>query len=359
MNATVMIDESKMKKKQMRFWVFFGFFVTMFVAAIIGGIVLDHYTQENDYAKLQAAIQSDDVAAMDALYKQDYLLDYEDAVANYEKVYLGNSNANILQDGKVCTRDNYVLDATGGNLVKIEGETEQTIVKSPVSFVNERNGTIYYRLEKDKSLMAFADGQHTVVLKDTCVGQCLIDGDVLYYINLDNNAYIHAFDFTTSEDKVIVEKPMQYFAIVGNRLITVSRANDFVIYNKQTGFYKTGLSNATSFVLNADGKLYVSDGKNIISCSVNLRNEERVAMAEGQLIAVLGNAFLVQNDTSLVYVFDDASYLVAENIGTCKYASIQDGALTMIIKPSTKDEHDDKGISKKISDIVLEDNLLE
>ena len=132
MKTAVIMDETKMKKRKLRFWLFFGFFATLLVAAIVCGIILGNHILKSDYEKLQTAIKNNDLSAMISLYKNDDLLDYEEAVVNYEKSFLGNSNANILQDGRICTYDDIVLDATNGSLVKIENNESKTLVNEPV-----------------------------------------------------------------------------------------------------------------------------------------------------------------------------------------------------------------------------------
>ena len=71
------------------------------------------------------------------------------------------------------------------------------------------------------------------------------------------------------------------------------------------------------------------------------------------------NDWLVQEGTALIYVFDNASYLIEKDIGVCKYASVEDGILTIIVGTSTKDGYSERKISKQVSDIVQESNLLE
>lgn len=357
MKTTVIMDETKLKKRKLRFWLFFGFFATVLVVAIVCGIVLGNHILKSDYAKLQTAIKNNDLSAMISLYKNDDLLDYENAVVNYEKSFLGNSNANILQDGKTCTYGDVVLDATEGTLVKTENNESKTLVNEPVSYVNVWNDIIYYRLESTKQCMAFSAENSTIAIEDIRVGQMLIDNGKLFFINLDDNAHLYSLDLESGEIKPVVDTPIQYFAITGNRIIAMSRANKFAVYDKKNGIYETGMSNVNSFVF-AD-KLYLSDGSNIISCSANLRKEKNVTSGEGSLIAVFDTGVVLQKENALVYVTNDISYLIEKEIGVCKYAALFDDDLTLIIGSTTEDGYSETKLIKKISDIVRESNVME
>lgn len=357
MKKTIIIDEINLKKRKLRFWLLFGFFATVLVATVVCGIVLGNHILKSDYVKLQTAIKNNDVSAMSSLYKNDDLLDYEEAVINYEKTFLGTTNINILQDGKVCAREDYILDATNGTLIKIENKNSKTLVDESVSFVNEWNGVVYYRLNETKQLMSYTEDENQVVIEDVRVGQLLMDNGILYYINLDDNAYIYSFNPETGTNKVVVKKSIQYFAITGNKIITMSRTNDFAIYDKKNGLYENGMSNAKHFLL--DDRLYLSDGKNVISCSVNLRKEEKIADADGALIAVLDNAVIIQKDGSLAYVSDNLSYLIEKDVDICKYVSLEDGVLSLLIGTSKDDGYSESKITKSISDIIQESNLME
>lgn len=357
MKTTVVMDETKLKKRKLRFWLFFGFFATVLVAAIVCGIILGNHILKSDYVKLQTAIKNNDLVTMISLYKNDDLLDYEEAVVNYEKSFLGNSNANILQDGRICTYGDVVLDATDGTLVKTENNESKTLVNEPVSYVNVWNDTIYYRLESTKQCMAFATEKSTLVMEDICVGQMLIDNGKLFFVNLDDNAHIYSLDLDSGEIKSVVDTPIQYFTITGNKIITMSRANKFAIYDKKNGIHETGMSNAKSFVFTDE--LYLSDGSNIISCSANLRNEKKVANGEGNLIAVFDSGVVLQQENALVYVTNDTSYLIEKDISVCKYAALDDDDLTLIIGSTTADGYNEKKVVKKISDVVQESNVME
>lgn len=357
MKTAVIMDETKLKKRKLRFWLFFGFFATVLVAAIVCGIILGNHILKSDYAKLQTAIKNNDLSAMISLYKNDDLLDYEEAVVNYEKSFLGNSNANILQDGRICTYGDIVLDATNGSLVKTENNESKTLTNEPVSYVNVWNDIIYYRLESTKQCMAFSAEKSTVALEDIRVGQMLIDNGKLFFINLDDNAHLYSLDLENGEIKPVVNTPIQYFAITGNRIIAMSRANEFAIYDKKNGIYETGMSNVKSFVFT--DKLYLSDSRNIISSSANLRNEKQVASGEGSLIAVFDNGVVLQQDNALVYVTNDISYLVEKEISVCKYAALVDDDLTLIVGRTTEDGYSETKVIKKISDIVQESNVME
>ena len=357
MNTAVIMDETKFKKRKLRFWLFFGFFVTVLVAAIVCGIILGNHILKSDYAKLQTAIKNNDLSAMISLYKNDDLLDYEEAVVNYEKFFLGNSNANILQDGKICTYSDIVLNATDGTLVKTENNESKTLVNEPVSYVNVWNDIIYYRLESTKQCMAFSAENSTLAIEDIRVGQMLIDNGKLFFINLDDNAHLYSLDLENSEIKPIIDTPIQYFAIVGNRVIAMSRTNEFAIYDKKNGIYEIGMSNVKSFVFT--DKLYLSDGKNIISSSANLREENKVANGEGDLIAVFDSGVVLQQENAIVYVTNDMSYLIEKEIGVCKYAALVDNDLTLIIGRTTEDGYSETKVIKKISDIVQESNVME
>lgn len=357
MKTAVIMDETKLKKRKLRFWLFFGFFATVLVAAIVCGIILGNHILKSDYAKLQTAIKNNDLSAMISLYKNDELLDYEEAVVNYESNFLGNSNANILQDGKICTYGDIVLDATEGTLIKTENIESKTLVNEPVSFVNVWNDIIYYRLESTKQCMAFSAENSTLALEDIHVGQMLIDNGKLFFINLDDNAHLYSLDLESCEIKPIIDTPIQYFAITGNRVIAMSRTNEFAIYDKKNGIYETGMSNAKSFVFT--DKLYLSDGGNIISCSANLREEKKVANGEGSLIAVFDSGIVLQQENALVYVTNDMTYLIEKEIGVCKYATLVDDDLTLIIGRTTEDGYSEIKVIKKISDIMQESNIME
>lgn len=357
MKTAVIIDETNLKKRKLRFWLFFGFFVTVLVAAIVCGIILGNHILKSDYVKLQTAIKNNDLVAMISLYKNDDLLDYEEAVVNYEKSFLGNSNANILQDGRICTYEDVVLDATDGTLVKTENNESKTLVNEPVSFVNVWNDTIYYRLESTKQCMALAAEESTLVLEDICVGQMLIDNGKLFFVNLDENAHLYSLDLEGGEIKPVVNASIQYFAITGSRIITMSRANEFAIYDKKNGIYETGMSNVKSFVFT--DTLYLSDSRNIISSSANLRNEKQVANGEGSLVAVFDNGAVLQKENSLIYVTNDISYHIEKEISVCKYAALVDDDLTLIIGRTTEDGYSETKVIKKISDIVQESNVME
>ncbi len=357
MKTAVIMDETKLKKRKLRFWLFFGFFATVLVAAIVCGIILGNHILKSDYAKLQTAIKNNDLSAMISLYRNDDLLDYEEAVVNYENSFLGNTNANILQDGRICTYGDVVLYATDGTLVKTENNESITLVNEPVSYVNVWNDIIYYRLESTKQCMAFSAENSTLALEDIRVGQMLIDNGKLFFINLDDNAHLYSLDLESGEIKPVVNTPVQYFAITGNRIITLSRANEFAIYDKKNGLYETGMSNAKSFIFK--DKLYLSDGGNIISCSANLRNEKKVTNGEGSLIAVFDNSVVLQQENVLVYVTNDISYLIEKDISVCKYAALTADDLTLIIGSTTEDGYSETKVIKKISDIVQESNVME
>lgn len=357
MKTAVIMDETKMKKRKLRFWLFFGFFATVLVAAIVCGIILGNHILKSDYEKLQTAIKNNDLSAMISLYKNDDLLDYEEAIVNYEKSFLGNSNANILQDGRICTYDDIVLDATNGSLVKIENNESKTLVNEPVSYVNVWNDIIYYRLESTKQCMAFSAEKSTLALEDVRVGQMLIDNGKLFFVNLDDNAHLYSLDLESGEIKPIINTPIQYFAITGNKVVSMSRTNKFAIHDKKNGIYKTGMLNAKSFIFT--DKLYLSDGRNIISSSPNLREEEKITNCEGELIAVFDNGVVLQQENALIYVTDNMPYLVEKEIGVCKYAALIDDDLTLIIGRTTKDGYSETKVIKKISDIVQESNVME
>lgn len=357
MKTAVIMDETKLKNRKLRFWLFFGFFATVLVAAIVCGIILGNHILKSDYVKLQTAIKNNDLVAMISLYKNDDLLDYEEAVVNYEKSFLGNSNANILQDGRICTYGDVVLDATDGTLVKTENNESKTLVNEPVSYVNVWNGTIYYRLESTKQCMALAAEESTLVLEDIHVGQLLIDNGKLFFVNLDENAHLYSLDLESGEIKPVVNASIQYFAITGSRIITMSRANEFAIHDKKNGIYETGMSNVKSFVFT--DILYLSDGRNIISSSANIRNEKQVASGEGSLIAVFDNGIVLEQYNALVYVTNDISYLIEKEISVCKYVALVDDNLTLIIGRTTEDGYSETKVIKKISDIVQESNVME
>lgn len=357
MKTAVIMDETQFKKRKLRFWLFFGFFATVLVAAIVCGIILGNHILKSDYAKLQTAIKNNDLSAMISLYNNDDLLDYDEAVVNYEKSFLGNSNANILQDGKFCAYGDIVLDATDGILVKTENNESKTLINEPVSYINVWNDVIYYRSESTKQCMAFSEEKSTLVLENIHVGQILIDNGKLFFINLDDNAYLYSLDIESGEIKPIIDTPVQYFAITGNRIIVMSRTNEFAIYDKKNGIYKTGMSNAKSFVF-AD-KLYLSDGSNIIACSANLRAEKKVANGKGSLIAVFDSGVVLQQENALIYVTNNMVYLIEKEIGVCKYAALVDDNLTLIIGSTTEDGYSETKVIKKISDIMQESNIME
>ena len=52
-------------------------------------------------------------------------------------------------------------------------------------------------------------------------------------------------------------------------------------------------------------------------------------------------------------------YLVEKEIGVCKYATLIDDDLTLIIGRTTKDGYSETKVIKKISDIVQESNVME
>lgn len=357
MKTAVIIDENKLKKRKLRFWLFLGFFATVLVAAIVCGIILGNHILQSDYTKLQTAIKNNDIEAMLSLYKNDDLLDYDIAVTNYEKCFLGNANSNILQDGKYYECDEYSLDATDGVLSRNKNGEIETLVNESVSYINVWDNAIYYRLDNTKMCMSYIDGKSDVVIADLRIGQILIDNGKIFFVNLDDNAHLYSFDLESGEIKPIINAPIQYFAITGNKIITLSRANEFAVYDKKNGIYETGMSNVKSFAFS--DKLYLSDGKNIISCSVNLRNEKKIAIGDGNLLAVIDNAVLLQKDNVIIYVADDIAYLVEKDVDICKSVILKGESLTLLIGRTSENGFDETKMNKQISEIVQEANIME
>ena len=357
MKKAIILDETKLQKRKIRFWLFFGFFVTVLAAAVVCGIILGNHILQSDYTKLQTAIENNDTASMLSLYKNDDLLDYDIAVANYERYFLGTSNENILQDGKYYSNDKYSLDAINGKLIKTEnGETKELINES-VSFINVWEDTLYYRLDSTKMCMSLVNGQSAVAIPDLHVGQLLVDNGKIYFINLEDNAHLYVFDIGSSELKPIIDTPIQYFAIVGNKIIAMSRTNKFTVYDKKYGIFENGMANVKSFVF-AD-KLYLSDGKTVVSCTPNLRKENKVATCDGNLIAVFEDAVVLQKETSLVYAINNIEYFIEKDVEICKSAAFNDGTLTYVIGRSSEDGYSELMLSKPIAEITQESNVME
>ena len=117
------------------------------------------------------------------------------------------------------------------------------------------------------------------------------------------------------------------------------------------------MSNVNSFIFT--DKLYLTDGNNIVSCTVNLRDEKKVANGVGALIAVFDNGVVLQQENTLIYATNDMFYLIDKEIGVCKYAALTGDDLTLIIGNTTEDGYSEAKVIKKISDIVQESNVME
>lgn len=359
MKKVSITDMASLKKRKKRFWILLSIFVIVFALSIVFGVILGKQMLKNDYNRMKVAINNNDIAAMIDLYNNDDLLEYEGFVDNYEKTFLGNTNHNILQSGLTFHNENYTLDATDGTLVKFENDSTQILVDKPVSFINVWNNTIYYRENNSKQCMAIIDGESNAVLEGTTVGQILIDNGKLFYINLDDQEKLYSFDLEDGKPQKVIDSPIGYFAIIGNKILVISKdgKEKFEIHKKSDGAIDNSISNATSFRLNK--KLYLSDGKNIISCSVNMRKEKLITKCKGRLIATFDDMMILQDSNSLYLATSKNNYLIIENTGICKYASIEKDKLNLVIAQVLDNKYQEKKTTIKITDIMQDSRIVE
>lgn len=142
-------------------------------------------------------------------------------------------------------------------------------------------------------------------------------------------------------------------------LLSIIKVNEmkFTINRDLHGAIDNSISNATSFRLNK--KLYLSDGKNIISCSVNMRKEKLITKCKGRLIATFDDMMILQDSNSLYLATSKNNYLIIENTGICKYASIEKDKLNLVIAQVLDNKYQEKKTTIKITDIMQDSRIVE
>jgi hypothetical protein len=229
----------------------------------------------------------------------DELLQYENAEAIYESVMLGNTNRNLLANGKYCDKGSYKAESTKNGLVLTTDGKPKTIHAELASYLNIINETLYFRDDKDFCLWMydFSDQSAKSIVGER-VGQITATADAIYYIDITENNSLKVL----REGKITVNlfKDVDSFAILGSSIYYLSKDHalrKYSLIDKTTSIIQWNVNKfiiANGIIIENNGSLieFSLSGKKarmLYSGSADLINadEKRVLYSEYSRIYML------------------------------------------------------------------------
>ena len=325
--------EAKAKPRKIRRLAFLGVTLLVCLGGIFMGVSNRSKSIETQY---QEYIETPNQSVLD-----NEILSYKDVSKQFETSFLGNQSCQSLMGGFFYNGTDCAIypDESGKKMILRSRDKEVALCEGLASDINVKDGFVYYRRLNSRSisLLAISTGKTTEMpIKN--VGQFVLCGDKLYYIDLLTSSLM-SFDMATSETEEVIRSEVSSFVVAGNNIIFLG--SDHILYelNLNDHTQTTLGKNIAEFAYNGNiwmqnnEKVYSKslDKKAIKDCSLDIQCNRLLGITETQMFVesedgiyacnietntshkVAEGAFVGASDEKLlVYSSSDGSYQVIE-----------------------------------------------
>ncbi len=303
---------AKKNKKIIASTIIFAFII---VGAIFAGIYFGAIAREYRYKNLVKAISVNDKVAANNSFRFEDLLGYKDSALIYEKIFMGNSNSNIItNEGKICFHNDVLYQSINGCLESIKELNTNVIYEKDVSYINVWKNSIIFRNNEDQTLYKFNPLSGKITQLTTCrVGETIVAHDTIFF-KKPADSKVYFFDSKFSENNVTSEGVLK-FAILGKYILYLNQ--DSVLKKKSLtkGNIFYSLDHISNFV--CSDRIYACSGENIFSFSPDFECAKLICKGKGSLLAVGNNGIYTIKDSKLLLINEDTEKILAEDVPIC------------------------------------------
>lgn len=219
----------------------------------------------------------------------------------YENNILGNSSVNLYGYGKKAENGKYIFYVSADNeaqgIVRYEKDSgeEKAIIDSYVQNLCIKDDQLYYINLADRFIYSSNfDGTANNIMLNECVRSFQFVGDDLLVLNGEGDKIY----YMGSEQKIELENEIDFFSIIGMRLIYVSD-NKLISYDMETNKEQTIYTDCISgFVYNGDFFCETSVGIEIIDS----RGNNKLLVDGDAYILSIDNDTLFFNKQNKIYL---------------------------------------------------------
>ena len=310
--------KAQQAKNSKKFKVFTCLFVVIIIVSVVGGTVSGKYIRNHMYDKLVKTIDEGDKESAEKLLSKGYILNNDGGMVAYEKMFLGNTNASVMaQNGKKLICDDSVYQSLNGVFEIVKGDTKETVLDSPVSFINKFADGIIFRDDDTKGLMKYnpANKQIETINDSISFGETLVDNGKVFFINHSDGNSICSLDDRYQVAKFL-EGDYEKFAITGKYILCLDSDGAFSVYEKDTKIKTDSMNNISTFIV-AD-KVYAQSGTSVFSFTPDFKNSSLEFKEQGLMKYVGANGIYTVNDDSIILVKDGTPKTIYTGVQICK-----------------------------------------
>lgn len=254
------IDAKAMLRKTRRL-IFFFIIISICLSGILIGVSVRTKSIEAQYQEYIKA------PSQNALNNE--LLSYKDVYEQFETSFLGNQSCQSLMGGffyegadcSICPDDD------GKKMILRTDDKEITLCEGLASDINVKDGSVYFRKLNSRSISLFDSSTgKTTEMPIKNVGQFIICGDTLYYIDLATSSLM-SVNIVTSKAEEIIHSGVTAFVVAGNNIIYLDSNHILYELNISEHTKITVGKNIAAFAYN--GILRMQNNKKIYSKSLD------------------------------------------------------------------------------------------